>query len=34
MSMKKQNKSSITKNNELGKKIFLNGVPLKGYVCL
>ena len=31
--MKKQNKSSITKNHKITKKIFFDGVPLKGYIA-
>ena len=30
--MKKQFKSSITKNHKTRKKKFLDGVPLKGYI--
>ena len=31
--MKKQHKSSITKNHKLKKKNCFDGVPLKGYVA-
>ena len=31
--MKKQHKSSITKNNKIEQKCFFDGVPLKGYVA-
>ena len=31
--MKKQYKSSITKNHEIEKNIIFDGVPLKGYVA-
>ena len=31
--MKKQYKSSITRNHKIKKKIFFDGVPLKGYVA-
>ena len=31
--MKKQYKSSITKNHKIKKKIFFDGVPLRGYVA-
>ena len=31
--MKKQYKSSLTKNHENIKKILFDGVPLKGYVA-
>ena len=31
--MKKQYKSSITKNHKIRKYIFFYGVPLKGYVA-
>ena len=31
--MKKQYKSSITKNHKIRKKYFFDGVPLKGYVA-
>ena len=31
--MKKQYKSSIIKNLKITKKIFFDGIPLKGYVA-
>ena len=31
--MKKQYKSSITKNHMIKKNFFFDGVPLKGYVA-
>ena len=31
--MKKQYKSSIIKNHKITKKIFFDGVPLKGYIA-
>ena len=31
--MKKQYKSSITKNHKIRRKSFFDGVPLKGYVA-
>ena len=31
--MKKQYKSSITKNHEIKKKCIFDGIPLKGYVA-
>ena len=31
--MKKQYISSITKNHKIEKKIFFDGVPLKGYIA-
>ena len=33
MYMKKQYKSSITKNHKIWKNINFDGVPLKGYVA-
>ena len=32
--MKKQYKSSITKNHKIKKNILFDGVPFKGYVVL
>ena len=31
--MKKQYKSSLTKNHKIQRKFFFDGVPLKGYVA-
>ena len=31
--MKKQYKTSIIKNHKITKRIFFDGVPLKGYVA-
>ena len=31
--MKKQNKPSIIKNHKITRRIFFDGVPLKGYVA-
>ena len=33
MYMKKQNKSSITKNHKIKRNIFFYGVPLKGHIA-
>ena len=33
MEQKKKYKSSITKNHEIRKKNFFDGVPLKGYIA-
>ena len=31
--MKKQYKSSITKNHKIEKKLFFDGIPLKSYLA-
>ena len=33
MYMKKHYKLSITKNHEIGRNIFFDAVPLKGYIA-